>query len=422
MTGNIATTCPYSAASGSDPDAIGSLTSYVDVDEVFRSAKVAPFLHDGTEEFRGGTVRQIDGPRHRLRRRTMGRLLRGQADARFREEVLMPTIERNLQRVLEVPTQGPPATDMVLFARVTFFQLVATLIGLDGVNTADDAEELRQFAEPIQVAMRSWYMRGDRSAVMARGVEVRDQFRARYFDPALGRRLALVKATTTPEGEAELPNDFLTLVARDLDADWSADHGLALREAVTDFINAGTFSSSFTLVHALDEALTWADHHPAERARLLDETFLADVVAESLRLHPIVPLFYRTATESVTLKSGRTVEAGQHIGMEIGPANRDREVFGPDADLFVPGRAVPPGVYPYGVAFGSGRHICYGLPVIMGSDGVNGSHVQILKALFSAGVCRDPSKKPRKNDQFGQMDGLFDHYPIRFMSTAAVGS
>jgi cytochrome P450 len=408
------TTCPYSGAVTADPNSIEALTSYREVEEVFRSPQMAPFLHDGTEEFRGGTVRQIDGPAHRTRRRTMGRLLRGQGDQRFRQEVLMPTIDRNLRRVLEAPADGLPGTDFVLFARVAFFQLVAALIGLDDVETLDDAERLRQTAEPIQVAMRSWYMNGDRAPIMAQGIEAREEFRVRYFEPALERRIELVQAATTPEAEAALPNDLLTLIARELDAEWTADRGLALREAVTDFINAGTFSSSFTLVHALDECLTWAEQNPDRTDALLDENFLAQAVAEALRLHPIVPLFYRTATEAVTLQSGRSFQAAEHVCMEIGAANRDPEVFGPDADSFAPGRPLPDGVYPYGVAFGTGRHMCFGMPVIIGSDGVNGSHVQILKALFAAGVRRDPANPPRMNDQFGRMDGIWDVYPIQF--------
>jgi cytochrome P450 len=415
-------TCPHSGAAEPDPSSIEALTGYREVEEIFRSQAMAPFLHDGTEEFRGGTVRQIDGPAHRIRRRTMGRLLRGQGDQRFREEVLMPTIERNLQRVLAAPTDGLPGTDFVLFARVAFFQLVAALIGLDGVESTEDAEELRQTAEPIQVAMRSWYMGGDRTEVMAAGIKAREDFRVRYFEPALERRIELVRGATTPEAEAALPNDLLTLIARDLDADWTADRGLALREAVTDFINAGTFSSSFTLVHALDECLTWAEENPHLRHQLLDVNFLAQAVAEALRLHPIVPLFYRTATEAVTLQTGRSFQAGEHVCMEIGSANRDPEVFGPDADSFVPGRELPDGVYPYGVAFGTGRHMCFGMPVIMGSDGLNGSHVQILKALFTAGVRRDPAQPPRMNDQFGRMNSLWDVYPVRFAPAESGGA
>lgn len=410
--------CPHAGVATADPNAIDALTDYREVEEVFRSPLMAPFLHDGTEEFRGGTVRQIDGTAHRTRRRTMGRLLRGQGDKRFREEVLMPTIERNLRRAMDTPSaDGVPRTDFVLFARVAFFQLVAALIGLDEVETLEDAEELRLHAEPIQVAMRSWYMSGDRDPIMAQGIEAREKFRIRYFEPALERRVQLVKAATTPEAEAALPNDLLTLIARDLDADWTADRGLALREAITDFINAGTFSSSFTLVHVLDECLSWAERNPDRTDQLLDEKFLADAVAEGLRLHPIVPLFYRTATEPIALASGRTFAAGDHVAMDIGAANRDPEVFGADADSFVPGRALPDAVYPYGIAFGTGRHMCFGMPVIIGSDGVNGSHVQILKALFAAGVRRDPENRPRMNDQFGRMDGIWDVYPVQFIGS-----
>jgi hypothetical protein len=58
--------------------------------------------------------------------------------------------------------------------------------------------------------------------------------------------------------------------------------------------------------------------------------------------------------------------------------------------------------------------MCFGMPVIVGSDGVNGSHVQVLKALFTAGVRRDPANPPRMNDQFGRMDALFDVFPVEF--------
>ena len=123
-----------------------------------------------------------------------------------------------------------------------------------------------------------------------------------------------------------------------------------------------------------------------------------------------------------SLASGRSFEAGEHVCLEIGRANRDPEVFGPDAESFVPGRDLPTGIYPYGVAFGTGRHMCFGQPVIMGSDGVNGSHVQIMKALFAAGVRRDPSRPARMNEQFGRMDALWDVYPIQFApAPASVG-
>ncbi|MGI8312795.1 cytochrome P450 [Saccharopolyspora hattusasensis] len=414
MTTTGSSACPYHNAV-SDPTTIDAIASFRDVEEIFRSQTMAPFLHDGTEEFRAGTVRQIDGPEHRARRRVMGRLLRGQGDQRFRSEVLMPTIQRNLQRVLQTPSDdGVPRADMVLFARVAFFQLAAALIGLDGVDTLDDAEALRQASDPIQEAMRSWYMEGDRRPVMARGNEARDEFRARYFEPALERRIKLVNAATTPEAEAALPNDLLTLMARDLDPAWTGDQGLQVREAVTDFINAGTFSSSFTLVHSLDECLTWGEQQPDRADLLVDEKFLAQAVAEAVRLHPIVPLFYRTATEAVTLKSGRKLAAGEHVALDIGAANRDPDVFGPDADAFIPGRPFPAGVSPYGVAFGAGRHMCYGMPVVIGSDGVNGSHVQVLKALFSAGVRRDRDRPALRNDRLGRMNGLWDEYPIEF--------
>ena len=98
--------------------------------------------------------------------------------------------------------------------------------------------------------------------------------------------------------------------------------------------------------------------------------------------------------------------------LEIATANRDPQAFGPTAEMFDPRRQVPSGVYPYGVAFGSGRHMCFGLPIVLGSDGTNGSHAQMLKAFFEAGVSRHPTAKPFKKQ--GTLRDAWDEYPVVF--------
>jgi hypothetical protein len=60
--------------------------------------------------------------------------------------------------------------------------------------------------------------------------------------------------------------------------------------------------------------------------------------------------------------------------------------------------------------------MCFGLPIILGSDGVNGSHVQLLKAFLEAGMTHHPSIPPTKNldsqlDVWGSYPVVFDSQP-----------
>jgi cytochrome P450 len=404
--GQIAATVPRSGRSH-------TATSYMDAVDVLRNPKLLALIHDGTEQFRGGTVRQIDGPVHKHRRRTMGTLLRGEGDDWFRNTVLLPTIARNLDAVLATRSaDGLARADMVVFVRRAFFQLAASLIGLQGVDDLDFAEHLRVFCDPINKAMRSWYESGDRDAIMARGISVMEEFRKRYFEPAYEHHEELVAQVNRGERSAdELPHDLLTLVAKGEDPELASDRSLALREAVTDMINAGTFSSAFTLLHSLAEMLGWFNDHPEDGHRRLDPEFLYGGVAEALRLHPVVPMLWRLAEEDVTLTSGMRFQRGDVIAVDVRSANRDGDTFGLDANTFDPRRPATPGVNAYGLTFGTGRHMCFGLPLILGSLGSNGSHVQMLRSMFEADIALDPDDLPVP--PAGEL-ALWDRFPVVF--------
>ena len=392
------------------------LTRYADVVEVLRNPHFLALLHDGTDAFRAGTVRQIDGPAHSKRRKAMSSLLRGEGDQWFRDAILMPTIRRNLDVVLaQRDDDGLARADMVVLVRRAFFQLAASLIGLQGVEDLDSAERLRLFFEPINQAMRSWYSPGDRERVMARGIEVQETFRRRYFEPAWAYHEQLLAEVERGERDAaDVPQDLLTLVARGDIPDLAADPDLALREAVTDMLNAGTYSSAYTLLHVLDELLRWFQHHPEDAHRSCDPDFLYRGVVEGLRLHPVVPQLYRVADEDVTLTSGLRFVRGDIAAIDVRPVNRDPEAFGANADRFDPFRPSKQTVADYGMTFGTGQHMCFGLPLILGSTGANGSHVQMLRALFEAGVALDP------DDPVVAPGGdlaVFERYPVTFAGT-----
>jgi cytochrome P450 len=100
--------------------------------------------------------------------------------------------------------------------------------------------------------------------------------------------------------------------------------------------------------------LALADH-PDQLALLRAEPKrLPMAIEEMLRWCSPVTHMARTATRDLELR-GREIRAGQSVVMLYGAANRDAEIFGPDAERFDIERHPNPHL-----AFGTGEHFCIG--------------------------------------------------------------
>ncbi|WP_407688935.1 cytochrome P450 [Mycobacterium sp. HUMS_1102779] len=95
--------------------------------------------------------------------------------------------------------------------------------------------------------------------------------------------------------------------------------------------------------------------HP-DQCRLLagDPTLIPGAVEEMLRFNSPVVHMARTATADVGIR-GRHIAAGDVVVMLYGSANRDEDIFGPDAEQFKVTRNPNPHI-----AFGCGEHSCVG--------------------------------------------------------------
>ena len=94
---------------------------------------------------------------------------------------------------------------------------------------------------------------------------------------------------------------------------------------------------------------------PDQRARLAAEPAgIPAAVEEMLRWVTPIMAMARTATAAVEV-GGVPVEAGDFIVLSYGAANRDEDVFGPDAASFDASRTPNPHL-----AFGFGEHFCIG--------------------------------------------------------------
>lgn len=95
--------------------------------------------------------------------------------------------------------------------------------------------------------------------------------------------------------------------------------------------------------------------HPDQRALLVREpSLIPRAVEEMLRWGTPVASFMRTATRDVEVR-GTRIRAGEPVLMLYASANRDEDVFGPDAEAFRPSRDARDHV-----AFGFGEHFCLG--------------------------------------------------------------
>ncbi|SPM41346.1 Cytochrome P450 [Mycobacterium numidiamassiliense] len=95
--------------------------------------------------------------------------------------------------------------------------------------------------------------------------------------------------------------------------------------------------------------------HPDQRRLLAeDPTLIPVAVEEILRWSSPVVHMARTATTDVEIR-GRLIREGDVVVMLYGSANRDEDVFGPDAEEFKVTRHPNPHI-----AFGCGEHSCVG--------------------------------------------------------------
>ncbi|MBP2366192.1 cytochrome P450 [Pseudonocardia parietis] len=388
-----------------EPAHIASMTkiaAYREVDEILRSKDFRQGSHTESRPLFGDSLLLLDGPDHRERRRLENPLFDRNALMYYDHEALGPVIEKCIDECRRtVDEHGRARVDLVPLVRSMLHRISAVTTGIDGVDTPEGTERFRFFVEHLGTAAVVEWSTEDHDEVLARGMRMRDEFVTEFFGPSEARRKQLVadfRAGTL--AREDLPVDLLTLLHLHWDESW--DEELPLREA-TLFLVAATQTTTHTLPHALLHLLRWIEEHPEDREKRADPEFLRLIVNETLRMHQPAPTLLRYATRALTLASGREVAEGERVALLFTPANRDRTVFGEDADEFDPYRPAVPGTRPWGLTFGSGAHVCLGRPLVTGlakRDGeqpTEGTMLRILRALSSAGVELDPDAPPVEN-------------------------
>ncbi len=409
---------------GPSVDEMPWLTSFADVDHVFRSkdwVQGGGGLRDSLEFIGRGGLLSLSGDDHYDRRRMESILFRRSALARYEREVVAPAIAARLAALAaNRDADGLVRGDVMELVRSSLYRLSAHLAGVDGLG--DDARLALYLTCMDQMAVGAnaeWVVEDHRSA-LDRALEYKRLFVDEFFQPSFERRLELVLGFEAGRlTESELPSDLITQLIRNRArlSKWEPD--VYVNETIL-FHGATTNTITNAVPHVITELVTWLETHPDHVPALEDVAFLRLAANEGLRLHPPSPFLIRRAVRKTELPSGGQYDAGQYVVLDIVSTSRDTAAFGETADRFDPFRHRSNGVKPTGIAFGDGPHTCIGMGVTIGEassrdaegGGPVGVLVLILLRLFRAGARPDTNRAPAANAR--NVRGEYARFPVVF--------
>jgi cytochrome P450 family 135 len=300
------------------------------------------------------SVLLADGAEHMRQRKLILPAFHGER-MRAYGEVMRAAAER---RIARWPVGRPFATQPSMQA----ITLEVILRAVFGVASEDDAERLGAPLKRLLDAAAS------RPRLVA--LQVTSSKHPRPRSP-WGRFRRLVDAADSViyeqiasrrrDADRSRRDDVLSLL---LDATDEAGRGLGDRE-LRDELMTLLLAGHETTATALAWTLTLLTHHPAVLQRLRRECdlggdeYLDAVIAESLRLRPVVPAVARYLTVPLELPS-ITLPAGVHLTPSIYLLHRRPDLY-PDPGAFRPERFLGrrPGTYEW-IPFGGGVRRCLG--------------------------------------------------------------
>ncbi|WP_035514820.1 cytochrome P450 [Pseudohaliea rubra] len=366
----------------------------------------------------------LHGDEHRNRRAVESQLFRKNFFRLYESEIFPALLEETLDQFLV-----EDALDLKALGYRIMVHVSLAFAGIDRVDSSvEEADTLHRLLIHLGQAATIGQYHGDRAGIMQEILSAMEEFDRRFFQPSRARRVSLLERFADGSlEEAELPRDILTVLLMNDDMVQLPDE--ILMKEVAFFYLAASHTSVHSLVHATNELFTWFRARGGSPQELLAEPrILQRFVHESLRLHPSSPESWRRATCPLEVPGQGEVAEGSKVVIDLQRANRDRSVFGNDADCFNPYRERPPQVSPAGLSFGGGMHVCLGMNLVAGTilrsddqyDPENhqyGTLAIIIGELLGRGMRPDPERPPRKIEA-SERD-VWAEYPVRFDGASA---
>jgi cytochrome P450 len=334
---------------------LNRIEGFRDCEAALRNADLRQAMYDAGEVITEGTLLMLHGAPHLKRREVESRVFRRNFFKYYEKEVFPATLEQTIAPFI---TAG--GGDLIELGYRLTVNLTADFAGVDRPKrTVEETERLIRLTKKFSEAATMVHSTRDRDELVSEVRAAMAEFDRDFLAPSIARREALLARFEAGKiGEDELPRDVLTVILRARE-ELEFDHAQRIRE-IAFYMQAGSHSTANSVVHALEEILNWAGEDANRWDRLQDPVFVQHCVHESFRLHPASPEAWRTPTCPMQVSGVGDLEAEQLIILDFFKANRDRNIFGPDADAFDPDRVPPKGTMKTGLSFGFGTHHCLG--------------------------------------------------------------
>lgn len=377
-----------------------TIATYKEAEASLKIPTLRQSLYDAGAVLLENTVVNLHGEPHKEKRSVVQNVFRRDFFRNYQNNIFPRALKESLEPCLQAQ-RG----DMVYFAYRVLVNLVADSAGVDRRFSVADTNRLFELIQAFGKAPTMGQLRGgDRDALLAIVQQAMEDFKNEFYIPSVTRRRELLaRAAANPETPVELPKDILMAMLKAYPDGKISEHDLMRDTAF--FILAGAFTTANTMMHAVHEILNWIEKNPGKREELLTNPILLQrCIWESIRLHPASPIAKRRATCPVHLPGGDDAADDDTVIVDMGTANRDKSIFGEDADDFNPYRELPARVPRYGLSFGAGAHACLGRLLAAGLEITEanihseeteyGTIYMIIHELLKHGIEKDPALPP----------------------------
>ena len=374
-------------------------------------------LYDEGAVIMADTLLTLHGERHRKRRILEFDVFRKDFFHWYEQTVFPATLTRSMSGDV-----AAGRTELVNLGYLVTMNLTADFAGIDRPEqSTQETAELLRLVEIFSQGATIIHSTRPKD-------EVRDEVRAAIADfepafliPSVVRRQDLLAQHSAGKiTDADLPRDVLTVILQKGDPEEFTPE--VLTREIAFYLQAGAHSTANSTIHAFHDIYTWTLQEPIRMQRLNDDPiFFQRCVHESLRLHPASPVAWREAMCPIHLDGAGDVGIGETVEFRLSEANRDKTLFGEDANVFNPEREIKPPTLPYGHTFGTGVHTCLGRDLdggVVPRGKVDpkihqyGTITLFLRDLFARGARQDAGSPPQMATNTARPNWGF--YPIIF--------
>ncbi len=399
------------------------LSDFRDCEAALRNKDLRQALYEAGAVITGGTLLMLHGEEHHKRREVEVRVFRRNFFKYYEKEVFPETLAQTI-----APYLAASGGDLIELGYRLTVNLTADFAGIDRPEkSAEETGQLIRLVKKMSEGATMVHSTRDWDELTEEVRAALAEFDRDFLQASIARREELLDAVTRGEAEKDaLPRDVLTVILKAQDELQLDDEQLP-RE-IGFYMQAGAHSTANSVVHALEEILSWANDNAARWERLEDPAFVQKCVHESLRLHPASPEAWRKTTCPMHVAGAgeRELPEGDRVELDLFQANRDPAIFGADADRFDPDREVPTGVMRSGLAFGIGVHTCLGRELdggVLVRPGMDPEKVQfgivplIVNKLLELGARKVPDDPPVPDPKTSRPN--WGRYPVQFTKEPA---